>query len=168
MSAHGSASVPELRLEIDDRLHDCEQVEGGARQPVDAGDDDHVAGFECSQHLVQLAPVGASSADFLAKDALAAGGLEPVELGLQRLADGRDAGVSVGRLHRAISPIYYAKRNPLMGKGQEFFAKFVIYAKARYLVASASLASNQARSRLKAAWLGAMRTSLCMISCPRR
>jgi len=55
----------------------------------------HIAGLELAQQLVEFAPVSASAAHLLAKDALAAGGLEPVELGLKRLADSRDAGISV-------------------------------------------------------------------------
>jgi hypothetical protein len=69
-----------LRLEIHDRLNNREQVEGGAGKPVDAGDDDHVVGMEPAEQLVELAPVGAGAAHLLAKDALAAGDLEPFEL----------------------------------------------------------------------------------------
>ena len=51
----------------------------------------------------QPVPIGAV-ADLLAKNALAAGGLEPVELGLQRLSDGRDASISEGRFHVQFPP----------------------------------------------------------------
>ena len=64
-------------------------------------------------------PVSASAAHLLAIDALTAGSLKLFELGFKRLADSRDAGISVGGFHQCISPIYYAKSNSLIGKGHK-------------------------------------------------
>jgi hypothetical protein len=64
-----------LRLGVHDLLDDGEQVEGGARQPVDARDRHHVAGGEGLQHLQQFASVGPRACHLLA-----------VNLGASRLA----------------------------------------------------------------------------------
>jgi hypothetical protein len=50
----------ELRLRVHDALDDAEQVEGAARQPVDARDRHHVAGGQLAEHAVKLAPVAFS------------------------------------------------------------------------------------------------------------
>ena len=55
VSAHGSAT--ELRLGVHDLLDHAKQVEGAAREPVDARDGHYVAGGEGVEHFQKLAPV---------------------------------------------------------------------------------------------------------------
>ena len=66
VSAHGSASERNCRLGVDDLFDDGEQVEGAAREAVDARHRHHVAGREVLEHLEKLAPVGVRAGHFLA------------------------------------------------------------------------------------------------------
>jgi hypothetical protein len=55
-----------LRLGVHDLLDDGEQVEGAARQPVDARHGHHVAGAEMAEHVEKLPPVGSRACHLLA------------------------------------------------------------------------------------------------------
>lgn len=86
----------ELRLGVHDPLDDLEQVEGAAGEAIDARHRHHVAGGQAVEHTKQFAPVGARARHLLAVDvsAAASGGAELVELGVEGLPVGRDAGIA--------------------------------------------------------------------------
>ena len=82
VSAHGSASDRNCRLGVHDTLDHGEQVEGAARQPVDARHRHHVAGGEAVEHAEKLAPVGPRARHLLPVDvpAAASGGVKLLQL----------------------------------------------------------------------------------------
>ena len=84
----------ELPARVHDALDDGEQVEGRAGQAVDACHRHHVAGGEVGQHPKKLPPVGLRARHLLAEDRLAAVRAELVELRVERLAVGADAGIA--------------------------------------------------------------------------
>ena len=84
-------------------VHDVLEVLQRARQTVDAGDDEGVAGAqEVEQHLQFAAAVAAGAARRLGPDHLAAGRLERGALDRQVLVEGRDPGVAVAG-HRGVN-----------------------------------------------------------------
>ena len=85
---------PEPRPGIRDLLDDGEQVEGRARQAVDARHRHHVAGGELLEHLLQLLPVGPRPGRLLPMNPHAPGRLQLLKLGIKGLAIGADAGVA--------------------------------------------------------------------------
>jgi len=95
VSAHGSAKDRNCAF-VHDALDDGEQVEGAARQPIDARHRHHVAGGELAEHPVKLAPVGPRARHLLAIDV--AGGAscraQLLKLAVERLPVGRDAGIA--------------------------------------------------------------------------
>src|SRR5215510_3058410 len=66
------------RTEVGTGLADCiddvEQVAGRAREAIEAGDDEHIAGFQPANHLGQLGPVSLRARDLLFENVAAAGG----------------------------------------------------------------------------------------------
>ena len=87
---------PELPARIHDTLDDGEQIEGAARQPIDARHRHYIAGFEAVEHAQKLVPVGSRARHLLAVDvpAAASGGAELVKLRVEGLPIGADAGVA--------------------------------------------------------------------------
>jgi hypothetical protein len=85
-----------LRLRIHDPLDDPEQVEGAARQPVDARYRHHVSRLETVEHAKKLAAVGPRARHLLAVDvpAVASGGAKLLKLAVEALPVGRDAGIA--------------------------------------------------------------------------
>jgi hypothetical protein len=63
VSAHGSASE-QLRLGVHDLLDDGEQVEGAAREAVDARDDYHIARGKEVEQFEQFPPVAERAITF--------------------------------------------------------------------------------------------------------
>ena len=78
-----------------DLVDDPEQVQGRARQPIELGHHQHVAGLKLVEHTLQLRPPGSDARHLLAEDARHAGGLEQDLLGRESLPGRADAGVSV-------------------------------------------------------------------------
>lgn len=76
----------------------------------------HVTGAEAVEHGQKLAPCRRAARDLLVVDVAArpAGGAELVELRVEGLPIGRDAGMAV---------ISYSKRNPLTGRGKRICRK---------------------------------------------
>ena len=79
-----------------DALDDSEQVEGAARQPVDARHRHHVAGGELAEHPVKLAPTGACARHLLPVDvpAAASGLAKLLKLTVEGPPVCRDAGIA--------------------------------------------------------------------------
>ena len=79
-----------------DALDEPEQVEGAAREAVNSCHRHHVAGGQLGEHPVKLAAVGPRAGSLLAIDvpAAASGGAELVELAIEALPVGRDAGIA--------------------------------------------------------------------------
>src|SRR5262245_29915719 len=71
-----------------------EQVPGRARQAVEAGDHEDVAGLESANHLGQLGSVGLGARYFLLEDLGAAGSHKLCVLSGQVLVAGRDPRIS--------------------------------------------------------------------------
>jgi hypothetical protein len=78
-----------------------DQVAQGAAEPVELPDDEGVAGAQLVQELGEDGPVGAGAAGRLDKDAVAAGGLQGVDLELWLLVSGGDAGIAEQVTHAA-------------------------------------------------------------------
>ena len=76
------------------RLHDPEQVERAARQLVNARHCHHVAGREVFEHVEKLAPVGSCAGHLLAVNLGASGAAKLLELALEGLPHGADAGIA--------------------------------------------------------------------------
>jgi len=84
----------ELRLGVHDLLDDSEQVEGAAREAVDARHRHHVAGREALEHFEKLAPVVVRAGHLLAVNPAASFGAQLLKLGVERLPVSADAGIA--------------------------------------------------------------------------
>ena len=79
---------------IHDAFDDGEEVEGRAGKAVNSGNRDDVAGHHLFQQPKQLSPVGVRTADLFTIDAGAAIRLQLLELNVERLPIGTDAGIA--------------------------------------------------------------------------
>ena len=84
----------ELRLGVRDALDDGKEVEGAARQPVDARHRHHVAGGEGGEHFEEFAPVVVRPRHLLAVNLRTARAAKLPKLGVERLPVGADAGIA--------------------------------------------------------------------------
>jgi hypothetical protein len=64
-SAHGSPRDLKACVLLFDEIDDSEQVEGRARQPVELGHDEDVAGLQLVQHAFQFRPPGGHARNLL-------------------------------------------------------------------------------------------------------
>jgi hypothetical protein len=76
-----------LSLGVHDALDDAEQIEGPARQPVDARHSHDVAGGELAEHAAKLAPGRPARRHFLAVEVpgAASGDAKPLKLAVEGL-----------------------------------------------------------------------------------
>jgi hypothetical protein len=81
-------------LAIDDVLDDGEQVEGRAREAVDARHRHHGAGREGGEHFEKLSAVAMRARHLLAVNLGAARAAQLVKRGVEGLAVGADAGIA--------------------------------------------------------------------------
>jgi len=84
----------ELRLGVRDALDDGKEVEGAARQPVDARHRHHVAGGEGLEQFEKLAAVAVRARHLLAVNLRTARAAKLPKLGVERLPVGADAGIA--------------------------------------------------------------------------
>jgi len=113
---------------VHDALDDGEQVEGAAREAVDARHRHHVAGGEGVEHFQKLAPVAVRARHLLAVNLGATRPAKLLKLGVERLPVGADAGIAEMAILRLVLVISYGKRNVLIEQGQENFPKVLTYA----------------------------------------
>ena len=85
-----------MRLGVHDALDDAKQVEGAAREAINARHRQNVTGGKPFEHAQKLAPVRPSARGLLAVDipAAAPGGAELLKLAVEGLPVGRDAGIT--------------------------------------------------------------------------
>jgi hypothetical protein len=74
-----------------DRREGVQEVSRRSRQAIEAGDHEHVAGVELSEHAAELVAIGLRATGHLAEHLARAGGLELAHLGVNALAVGRYA-----------------------------------------------------------------------------
>ena len=114
---HRKDKLGKIRSRIDNRLGNRAQAHAGAlhvagdhqkvgrvaRQPVNGGGDDNVAGREGFHQLLKLRPVGGGAGDLLAEHLFASSRLELSKLAGEVLGVGRDSCITVNHtfiLHR--------------------------------------------------------------------
>jgi hypothetical protein len=94
--------VESLRLGVHDLLDDGKQIEGAARDAVDACHRHHVAGREGVEHFRKLAPVAVRAGHVLPQNLGATRAAKLFKLRIERLAVGADAGIAEGGGFRGV------------------------------------------------------------------